>query len=150
MADGLDVTMQGHAVAVRGDWRPGQPVFTGTVDGRHVTVQVDRLPLGWRLRHAGVEAEVVVYSARHAALAAHMPEKVPPDLSKYLLCPMPGLVLAIHVGEGDQVKTGQPLAVVEAMKMENVLRAERDGEVKAVKAAPGDSLAVDAVILEFA
>ena len=78
-----------------------------------------------------------------------MIEKVPPDLSKYLICPMPGLLTALHVGEGDKVEAGQPLAVVEAMKMENILRAEKAGTVKAVDAKPGDSLAVDAVILEF-
>jgi propionyl-CoA carboxylase alpha chain len=149
-ADGLDVMLDGQQVAVRGDWRPGAAMLRGTVDGRHLTVQIDRLDFGYRLHHAGVAADVVVYSAAQAALAGHMPEKAPPDLSKFLLCPMPGLIRAIHVGEGDQVRAGQALAVVEAMKMENVLRAERDGEVKAVKAAPGDSLAVDAVILEFA
>jgi propionyl-CoA carboxylase alpha chain len=79
-----------------------------------------------------------------------MPEKAPPDTSKLLLCPMPGLVKAIHVTAGQEVKSGEPLCVVEAMKMENILRAERDGVVKAVKAKPGDSLAVDAVIMEFA
>ncbi|MEQ9641806.1 MAG: acetyl/propionyl/methylcrotonyl-CoA carboxylase subunit alpha [Alphaproteobacteria bacterium] len=148
---GLDLALEGpHQVAVRGDWRPGQPMFRGTVDGRHVTVQLERRPLGFRLHHAGVEVDVAVYTAAEAELAQHMPEKAPPDMSKYLLCPMPGLVLTIHVAEGEQVKAGQPLAVVEAMKMENVLRAERDGEVAAIKAAPGDSLAVDAVILEFA
>ena len=78
-----------------------------------------------------------------------MIEKVPPDLSKYLLCPMPGLLTALHVGEGDRVEAGQPLAVIEAMKMENILRAEKMGVVKSVSAKPGDSLAVDAVILEF-
>ena len=82
-------------------------------------------------------------------LSRYMIEKTPPDLSKYLICPMPGLLTALHVGEGDNVEAGQPLAVVEAMKMENILRAEKAGKVKAVKAAPGDSLAVDAVILEF-
>ena len=78
-----------------------------------------------------------------------MIEKVPPDLSRYLICPMPGLLTALHVGEGEHVEAGQPLAVVEAMKMENILRAEKAGTVKAVAAKPGDSLAVDAVILEF-
>ncbi len=79
-----------------------------------------------------------------------MPEKAAPDTSKYLLCPMPGLVKAINVAEGAQVQAGDALAVVEAMKMENILRAERDAIVKTVNAKAGDSLAVDAVILEFA
>ena len=78
-----------------------------------------------------------------------MIEKIPPDLSKFLLCPMPGLLVALHVGEGDTVVEGQPLAVVEAMKMENILRAEKNGVVKSLEAAQGDSLAVDAVILEL-
>jgi propionyl-CoA carboxylase alpha chain len=85
-----------------------------------------------------------------AELSLHMIEKVPPDLSKFLICPMPGLLTALHVAEGERVEAGQPLAVVEAMKMENILRAEKSGMVKAVAAKPGDSLAVDAVILEFA
>src|SRR3546814_13588005 len=84
-----------------------------------------------------------------APLTAHMIEKIPPDLSKYLICPMPGLLVALHVGEGDKVEAGQPLATVEAMKMENILRAEKAGAVKTVNAAQGDSLAVDAVILEL-
>ncbi len=90
-----------------------------------------------------------VFPPHVAELSRHMIEKVPPDLSKYLLCPMPGLLTALNVGEGDKVEAGQPLAVVEAMKMENILRAEKSGTVKSVQAKPGDSLAVDAVILEF-
>jgi propionyl-CoA carboxylase alpha chain len=82
-------------------------------------------------------------------LSGHMIEKVPPDLSRFLICPMPGLLTALHVKEGDTVEAGQPLAMVEAMKMENILRAEKKGVVRQVKARPGDSLAVDAVILEF-
>jgi propionyl-CoA carboxylase alpha chain len=141
---------EGRMVSVSGEWRPGRPLFEGEVDGRSVTVQVDRRGVGWLLTHAGLEAAASVRSPRAAGFAALMPDKPPPDLSRYLLCPMPGLVVAIHVAEGEEVKAGQPLAVVEAMKMENVLRAERDGAVKAVRAKPGDSLAVDQVILEFA
>ena len=85
-----------------------------------------------------------------AELAALMPVKAAADMSKFLLCPMPGLVKALHVQEGADVKAGDPLAVVEAMKMENVLRAERDGIVKSIKTKAGESLAVDAVIMEFA
>jgi propionyl-CoA carboxylase alpha chain len=141
---------EGRMVSVSGEWRPGRPLFEGEVDGRSVTVQVDRRGVGWLLTHAGLEVAASVRSPRAAGFAALMPAKPPPDLSRYLLCPMPGLVVAIHVSEGEEVKAGQPLAVVEAMKMENVLRAERDGAVKAVRAKPGDSLAVDQVILEFA
>ena len=102
--------------------------------------------MAWR----GLAVKVCVYTHREAELAALMPAKVAADTSKLLLCPMPGLVKAIHVTAGVEVKAGDPLAVVEAMKMENILKAERDGVVKAVKAKVGDSLAVDAVILEFA
>ena len=90
-----------------------------------------------------------VYPAHVAALTQYMIEKVPPDLSKYLIAPMPGLLTALHVGEGDKVEAGQPLAVVEAMKMENILRAQKSGTVAKVAAKPGESLAVDAIILEF-
>ena len=99
---------------------------------------------------AASRAKACVYTEREAALAALMPAKAAADTSKLLLCPMPGLVKAIHVAVGQEVKAGDALAVVEAMKMENMLRAERDGVVKAVNAKPGDSLAVDAVIMEFA
>jgi len=90
-----------------------------------------------------------VLPAHAAPYARHLIEKVPPDLSRFLLCPMPGLLMRLDVAEGDRVEIGQPLAVVEAMKMENILRAEEAGVVKAVSAQPGDSLAVDAVILEI-
>jgi len=102
------------------------------------------------LAYRGIEARAHVYTEREAELVALMPEKAGADMSKFLLCPMPGLVKAIHVGKGQAVKAGDALAVVEAMKMENILRAERDGTVKTVTAKAGDSLAVDAVILEFA
>jgi propionyl-CoA carboxylase alpha subunit len=133
-----------------GRWQPGQAIFRGTVDGRARTVQVARRGRQWRLTTRGASHAVEVLPAHVAELSRHMIEKVPPDLSRYLLCPMPGLLTALHVGEGDPVEAGQPLAVVEAMKMENILRAEKAGTVKKVAAKPGDSLAVDAVILEFA
>ena len=97
----------------------------------------------------GASHLVEVLPSHVAELSRFMIEKVPPDLSKFLLCPMPGLLTALNVGERDQVEAGQPLAVVEAMKMENILRAEKAGTVAKVQAKPGDSLAVDAVILEF-
>jgi len=99
--------------------------------------------------HGGAEADVLVLSPRAAELQALMPVKEAPDTSKYLLSPMPGLLISLSVEEGQEVKAGEELAVIEAMKMENVLRAERDGVVAAIKAGPGDSLAVDQVILEF-
>ena len=147
--NGVDVELDGRLIAVRGDWRPGQHLFRGSVNGRDVVMQADPEAEGYRLHHGGVEAMAKVRTPRAAELAALMPVKAPPDTSKYLLCPMPGLVVSVAVSEGEEVKAGQALAVVEAMKMENILRAERDGVIAALKAAPGDSLAVDDVILEF-
>ena len=135
---------------LQSDWWPGQPVWTGMVHGRPVSVQVRPILNGYDLAHRGINARTRVYTEQEAALAALMPEKAPPDTSKLLLCPMPGLVKAIHVATGQEIKAGEALCVVEAMKMENILRAERDGVVKTIKAKPGDSLAVDAVIMEFA
>jgi propionyl-CoA carboxylase alpha chain len=138
------------ALEVHSEWWPGEPVWTGTVDGRPTTVQVRPILNGYELSRRGVRTRAHVYTEREAELAALMLQKAPPDTSKLLLCPMPGQVKAIHVAVGQEVKTGEALCVVEAMKMENILRAEREAVVKAVKAKPGDSLAVDAVILEFA
>ena len=131
-------------------WKPGDPLWTGTIDGEPVAVQVRPLTNGFLLAHRGVEVKAFAYTEREAAAARLMPVKKPPDTGKWLLCPMPGLVVSIAVAEGQEVKAGETLAVVEAMKMENVLRAERDAIVKAIKVKPGDSLAVDAVIMEFA
>ncbi|MGE0626643.1 MAG: acetyl-CoA carboxylase biotin carboxylase subunit [Hyphomicrobiaceae bacterium] len=139
----------GRTVQVVSAWWPGEPVWKGTVDGREVAIQVRPIMNGWRLGWRGIEAPAVVYTEREAALAAVIPSKAEDDTSKLLLCPMPGLVKSIAVMAGAEVKAGDALAVVEAMKMENVLRAERDGKVKAVRASPGESLAVDAVIIEF-
>jgi propionyl-CoA carboxylase alpha chain len=139
-----------ETLELQSDWWPGQAVWTGMVHGRPVSVQVRPILNGYELASRGVRTRAHVYTEREATLAALMPEKVPPDTSKLLLCPMPGQVKAIHVTVGQEVKTGDALCVVEAMKMENILRAEREAVVKAVKAKPGDSLAVDAVIMEFA
>ncbi|PZQ10899.1 MAG: acetyl/propionyl-CoA carboxylase subunit alpha [Ancylobacter novellus] len=131
-------------------WTPGEPVWRGTIDGQEIAAQVRKSKnYGYDIAHRGVAVYSRVHGARIAELYALMPEKVIADTSKQLLCPMPGLVVSIAVGEGQEVKTGETLAVVEAMKMENVLRAERDGKVAKVNAKAGDSLAVDAVILEF-
>jgi propionyl-CoA carboxylase alpha chain len=135
---------------LQSDWWPGQPVWAGMVHGKPVSVQVRPILNGYDLAHRGIRAKTRVYTEQEAALVALMPEKAAPDTSKLLLCPMPGLVKAIHVAAGQEVKTGEALCVVEAMKMENILRAEREAVVKSVKAKPGDSLAVDAVIMEFA
>ena len=138
-----------HEHEVETDWRPGDPLFSGKVDGQDVAVRVERRLAGWRLTTRGAAHEVRALTPRAAELAAHMIEKIPPDLSRFLLCPMPGLLVTLTVCQGDKVEAGQPLATVEAMKMENILRAEKSGTVKAVRATAGESLAVDAVILEF-
>jgi len=140
---------EGEGREVIGRWRPGQPLFKGTIDGRARIVQVGRLGRRWRLATRGAAHLAEVLPEHVAALSRHMIEKVPPDLSKFLICPMPGLLAALHVAAGDRIEAGQMLAVVEAMKMENILRAEKAGTVMRVTAKPGDSLAVDAVILEF-
>jgi propionyl-CoA carboxylase alpha chain len=140
----------GRALRVASSWRPGQPVWTGAIDGARVAVQVRPILNGFTLDHRGVSVAARVYTRREAELAALMPEKKAADTSKFLLCPMPGLVKSISVVDGQEAKAGDPLCMVEAMKMENVLRAERDVTVKKVLAKEGDSLAVDAVIMEFA
>jgi propionyl-CoA carboxylase alpha chain len=157
----LDIVREGDELAVRfegdckgprllaSDWRPGDPTWAGTIDDRRIWVQVRPVPNGFDLSHRGVETRAYVYTEREAAAARLMPVKTAADSGKAVRCPMPGLVVSIAVLEGQEVKAGETLAVVEAMKMENVLRAERDGVVKAIRAKPGDSLAVDAVIMEF-
>jgi len=132
------------------DWQPGDPLWSGTLDGHPVAVQVRDIPNGFALAYRGVETRAYVYTEREAHYARLMPVKEKADTGKQVLCPMPGLVVSIAVKEGQEVKAGETVAVVEAMKMENVLRAEIDGTVKTIHARPGDSLAVDAVILEFA
>ena len=149
--DGVVVTEQdGAAHLVASDWRPGAPVWTGTIGAQRAAIQVRGLLNGVALQHAGCAAEARVYTRREAELAALMPVKEQAGSGKQVLCPMPGLVKQILVKEGQEVKNGEPIAVVEAMKMENVLRAERDATVSKIHAREGDSLAVDAVILEFA
>jgi propionyl-CoA carboxylase alpha chain len=146
----IDVAIgDGPLVTVESSWAPGHKLWVGTVGGRKVTVQVRPAPTGYRLDWQGYSLFAKVMTPRIAELDALMPEKLPPDTSKMLLCPMPGLVVSIAVEEGQEVKAGEQLAIVEAMKMENVLRAERDCTVTAIKAEAGDSLAVDAVIMEF-
>ena len=142
--------VRGETLEILSNWNPGDPVWTGTVSGMAAWVQVRPILNGVNLAYRGIQAPAYVYTEREAALVALMPVKVPADMSKYLLCPMPGLIKAVHVTEGQSVQAGDNLAIVEAMKMENLLRAERDGVIKKINAKPGDSLAVDAVILEFA
>ena len=161
----LDVAREADGIAVRfagadgalgnphllvSSWTPGDPVWQGTIDGHPAAMQVRPIPNGFRLAHQGYEVAVNVFTESEATAARLMPVGTKADTGKKLLCPMPGLVVSIAVTEGQEVKAGETLAVVEAMKMQNVLRAERDGTVKKIHAAPGATLAVDALILEFA
>ena len=134
---------------VRTEWKPGEPVIEAMIDDRAVAVQVRPILNGYRLDHRGLSFDARVYTPREAELAQLMPVKVPPDTSKLLLCPMPGRLVSLGVAVGQQVKAGEVLCTVEAMKMENVLRASRDATVARINAKPGDNLAVDAVIMEF-
>ena len=140
----------GRAIRIETDWQPGRALFRARIDGAGKTVQVARRGPRWRLAHGGGEIEALVLPPRAAELAARMPIKEPPDLSRFLLSPMPGLLVSLAVAPGQEVKAGEELAVVEAMKMENVLRAARDGVIARLHAEPGASLAVDQAILEFA
>jgi propionyl-CoA carboxylase alpha chain len=167
--EGYDVTVAGalpecrvrfalggkqHDLAVASDWKIGEPLFRAKIGGEAgplaVTIQVERQGVGWRLTHAGASTGAVILARRAAALAAQMPQKEAADTSKFLLSPMPGLLVSLAVKAGQPVRAGEELAVVEAMKMQNVLRAEQDGTVKTLHAKPGESLAVDQAIVEFA
>ena len=139
----------GQEFVTASSWRPGQRLWRGTINAKRLTVQVRPVLNGYALSWRGLARNVHVFTPNEAELALLMPEKIAPDTSKLLLCPMPGLVVSIDVEEGDEVKAGQKLAVVEAMKMENILKAERDGVIAKIHARPGDSLAVDAVIMDF-
>jgi propionyl-CoA carboxylase alpha chain len=139
----------GQEVTVASAWLPGRTHARFTVGDVDAGVKVDQVNSALRLRWGGIDVRAHVRNPRVAELAALMPDKLPPDTSKMLLCPMPGVVTSIAVREGDEVQAGQALATVEAMKMENVLRAEKGGKVKRVAVEPGASLAVDELILEF-
>lgn len=148
--EGSTVSFEGgDDLRVTSDWTPGQQLARSEVNGEPVVIKTAEIPQGFRMRLRGADLKVAVRSPRAAELAKLMPEKMSPDTSKFLLCPMPGLVVKINVAEGDEVQEGQALATVEAMKMENILRAERKGVVKKINAAPGASLKVDEVIMEF-
>jgi len=161
----LDVTREEAAIVVRfveangqlgqpqhllANWTPGDPTWHGTANGLPLAVQVRPIANGFQLAHQGVEVAAYVFTEFEAQAARLMPEETKADTGKKLLCPMPGLIISIDVAEGQEVKAGEALAVVEAMKMQNVLRAERDGVVKTIHAKAGATLAVDAPILEFA
>ncbi|MEY9999522.1 acetyl-CoA carboxylase biotin carboxylase subunit [Sinorhizobium fredii] len=149
-ADGAYVRFADErAISVASDWVPGRTLATFNIDNQPMTVKVDLVGTGIRLRWRGIDVVARVRSPRVAELARLMPKKLPPDTSKMLLCPMPGVVTSITVKAGDTVEAGQSLAVVEAMKMENILRAEKRATVKRVAIAAGASLAVDELIMEF-
>ena len=148
--EGADIRFEdGASLRVTSDWTPGQPLAELMVDGSPLVLKVAPESNGYRVRYRGADLSVTILSPSHAALAAHMLVKTPPDTSKLLLCPMPGLIVKIDVEQGQEVQEGQALCTVEAMKMENILRAEKKGVVAKINAGPGDSLAVDDVIMEF-
>lgn len=143
------IKVEGDRIDIALEYTPGDRLVVAEIDETELAVKVAKTRTGWRMTTRGRIHDVRVLPWHIAPLTQHMIEKIPPDLSKFLICPMPGLLVTLHVGEGDKVEAGQPLATVEAMKMENILRAEKSGTVKTVNAAQGDSLAVDAVILEM-
>ena len=139
----------GTALRVTSDWVPGQPLARMQIDGSPLVVKVGKIPMGFRMRLRGADLKVHVQTPRQKELAGLMLEKRPPDTSKFLMCPMPGLVVRIMVAEGDEVQEGQALATIEAMKMENILKAERNGVVRRIAVSAGSSLKADDVIMEF-
>jgi propionyl-CoA carboxylase alpha chain len=146
---GWRLAIEGHAHDVLFAWQFGQLILRGTFDGVPFTLQIERIGLKYRLAHWGAQADVLVIDAAAAPLQALMPHKTPPDLSRFLLSPMPGLLIELAVAPGQSVKAGEKLAVVEAMKMENILRAEQDCVVGQLLAKLGESLSVDQAIIEF-
>jgi propionyl-CoA carboxylase alpha chain len=147
--DGGVIVDGSKPVAVDADYAPGQRLVHAEVDGRKLTVKVARNGRGWKLTTRGASHKVQVLAPHVAELAKHMIEKVPPDLSRLLIAPMPGLLTRLNVKAGDKVEAGQAVAVMEAMKMENILRAYKAAKVKATPVKAGDSVAVDQVIMEF-
>ncbi|MFW2403672.1 MAG: acetyl-CoA carboxylase biotin carboxylase subunit [Gammaproteobacteria bacterium] len=146
---GYEVALGKNIYRIISDWTMGMPLIEAKVNTRHVCFQFDRINLHYRLSHRGTQIDALVVIPRAAELAVHMIEKVPPDLSKFLLSPMPGLLVRLTVKVGDEIKAGEELAVVEAMKMENSLRAGEDLIISKVLAEEGESLVVDQPILEF-
>ena len=143
------VQVNGNVINLESSWKPGDLFFYGYVDGSPTSLSVDVLAEGFSLTGAGARVELAVRSPRAQELKAYMPEKADSASNKALVCPMPGVLISVNVEEGQAVKAGEALAVVEAMKMENILRAEKDATVTKVLVAQGDKLAVDDIILEF-
>ena len=148
-ARGYEVTVDGSVYKIDSDWNPGQIIYKATVNGREIALQVERMGMFYRLQFDGVRIDSMVLTPQAAEMQKLMPFKEPPDMSKFLLSPMPGLLVDVAVTVGQKVEAGQRLAAIEAMKMENVLVATQDGVVAAVMAAKGESLAVDQEILRF-
>ena len=146
---GCRIEFEGETSELLSDWKLGDLIFRGLWNGQEVCLQIQRVSWRYRLIHWGTQVDATVLTARQAYLLSLMPEKPVPDMSRFLLSPMPGLLTDLMVKAGQEVKAGERLAVIEAMKMENTLRAEADRVVKKVFAARGDSLAVDQPILEF-
>jgi len=146
---GYEVALGTNIFRIITDWQIGQPLIEAVVNNRTICFQFDRVGIHYRLSHRGTQTDALVVIPRAAELSQHMIEKEPPDLSKFLLSPMPGLLVSLAAGEGDEVKAGEELAVVEAMKMENSLRAIEDVTISKVLANEGESLVVDQPILEF-
>jgi len=147
--EGYDIVIDGTTLHIRSEWTYGEPLFFADINGHEMCVQVDMLPVGYSLFHAGAQATVKVMTIRQAELNDLMPFKAPPDMSGFLLSPMPGLLLSVNVEEGQEVKAGEVLCMIEAMKMENIMRAEKDVTIAKIHADAGSSLSVDQKIIEF-
>ena len=139
----------GSSFRVESSWRPGDTIAHVNINETLVSIKVDKIPSGFRVRHNGADLKVLIRNERQFQLSKYMLEKIAPDMSKFLLCPMPGMLVSVNVSVGEEVQEGQSLCVVEAMKMENVLRAEKKGIIKSINTEPGMSLAVDETIIEF-
>jgi propionyl-CoA carboxylase alpha chain len=146
---GFEVSTRDGTHRISDGWKPGQPLFRALIDGAETCVQVERLNVGYRLSRGGASARVLVLDERSAELVARMPGRAASDISRLVLSPMPGLLIQLGAEAGRAVKAGDKLAIVEAMKMENAILAERDGTIAAVHARPGDSLTAGQVIMEF-
>jgi Acetyl/propionyl-CoA carboxylase, alpha subunit len=147
--EGFDIVREGHTFSIRSDWEIGEPVLRCTINATPQSFKVERVGIGYRIYHLGAEVDVLVYTKRVAELAKMMPKRLPPDMSKYLQSPMPGLLQSVAVEAGEKVDSGDELAIVQAMKMENILRAGQAGKVSKIHAKAGDTLTVGQIILEF-
>jgi propionyl-CoA carboxylase alpha chain len=149
MGDGFDVKIDDQTLAVRSDWQVGEPVLRCAINAQPRRFTVERNGLGYIIKHLGAEVEAQVHTTLAARMLRMLPPKQPPDLSMYLVSPMPGLLRSMAVREGEDVAPGKELCIVEAMKMENILRAERSGKVAKIRVRPGDVLTIGQIILEY-